>query len=96
MKRGGEPYKGAHPIIGDWTYTHYTGGPALMRYSRAGIAQLSVPFQTHTGTYKINQGTLAIALHDQKQVNSNYRRENDYLVFTEGAAKESKYLKYEY
>lgn len=96
MKRDGEPYKGAHPIVGDWTYVHYTGGPALMRYSRSGIVQLSVPFLTHTGTYRMNQGTLSIALRDQKPVNSKYRREKDYLVLTDGEAKESKYLKYEY
>src|SRR4030066_868155 len=93
MKRDGEPYKDAPPIVGDWTYTHYTGGPALMRYSRAGIVQLSVPIQTHTGTYKINQGTLAIALRDQKPVHSKYRREKDSLVLTDGEATERKYLK---
>lgn len=96
MKRGGEPYRGVHPIVGDWTYTHYTGGPALMRYSRTGIVQLSVPIQTHTGTYKIIQGTLAIALRDQKPVNSKYRREKDSLVLTDGEAMERRYLKYEY
>ena len=96
MKRAGETYPGAHPIVGDWTYTHYTGGLALMRYSREGIAQLSVPFQTITGTYHINQGILAIAWRDQESVNSKFRREKSALVLVEEDGRESRYLQFEY
>jgi len=96
MKRTGKPYKDAHPIVGEWTYKHYTGGPALMRYARAGIVQLSVPFQTITATYRANQGTLTITPSDQKPVRYKYKRERDSLVLTDGEGKESKFLRFEY
>lgn len=96
MKRIGKPYKDAHPIVGEWTYKHYTGGPALMRYSRTGIAQLSVPFQTLKGTYRTNQGTLAITPNDQKPVSYKFKREKDSLVLTDEEGKERKYLRFEY
>jgi hypothetical protein len=96
MKRAGKSYKGAHPIVGDWTYAHYTGGPALMRYSREGIVQLSVPFEVITGTYRTNQGILTIALRDQESTNSRFRREKGALILSDGEFKESRYLHFEY
>lgn len=96
MKRVGKPYKDAHPIIGEWTYKHYTGGPALMRYSRTGIVQLSVPFQTLTGRYRTNQGTLTITPNGQKPVSYKFKREKDSLVLADEEGKESKFLRFEY
>ena len=96
MKRIGKPYKDAHPIVGEWTYKHYTGGPALMRYSRTGIVQLSVPFQTLTGTYRTNRGTLTITPNDKKPVSYKFKRERDSLVLTDEEGKESKFLRFEY
>ena len=96
MMRTGKPYKDAQPIIGEWTYKHYTGGPALMRYSRAGVVQLSVPFQTLTGTYRTNQGTLTITLGDQKTVSYKFKRDRDFLVLADGEGKESKFLRFKY
>lgn len=96
MKRIGKPYKDAHPIVGEWTYKHYTGGPAVMRYSRTGIVQLSVPFQMLTGTYRTNQGTLTITPNDQKPVSYKFKREKDSLILTDEEGKESKFLRFEY
>ena len=96
MKRTGKPYKGSHPIIGEWTYKHYTGGPALMRYSRAGVVQLSVPFQTLRGTYRANQGTLIITQTDQKSSSYKFKREGDSLVLTDSEGKESKFIRFAY
>ena len=96
MKRSGGSNTGVPSIVGDWTYTHYTGGPALMRYSRSGIVQLSVPFQTLTGTYRENQGILSVTLRDQKPMNIKFRREKDFLILTDNEAKENKYLVFEY
>lgn len=39
MKRTGKPYKNSPSIVGEWTYEHYTGGPAIMRYSNTGVVQ---------------------------------------------------------
>jgi hypothetical protein len=96
MKRIGKPYKDAHPIVGEWTYKHYTGGPALMRYSRTGVVQLSVPFQTLTGTYRTNQGTLTITPNGRKPVSYKVKREKDSLVLADEEGKESKFLRFEY
>ena len=96
MKRTGKSYKDAHPIVGEWTYKHYTGGPALMRYSRADVVQLSVPFQTLTGTYRTNQGTLTITMRDQQPASYKFKRERDLLVLSDGEGKESKFLRFEY
>ena len=96
MKRAGKPYKGAHALVGVWTYTHYTGGPALMRYSREGIVQLSVPFRTLAGTYRINQGVLNIELADQKAITSKFKRDNNLLILTEGTTAENKYMEFRY
>jgi hypothetical protein len=96
MKRTSKPFKDTHPIVGEWTYKHYTGGPALMRYSRTGIVQLSVPFQALTGTYRTNQGTLTITPSDQKPVSYKYKRERDSLVLTDGEGNESKFLRFAY
>lgn len=96
MKRTGKPHKNAHPIVGEWTYRHYTGGPALMRYSSAGIVQLSVPFQTLTGTYRTNQGTLSINLHDQQPTRYKLKRERDFLILTDGEGREGKFFRFEY
>lgn len=96
MKRVGKASKGTHPIVGEWTYTHYSGGPAYMRYSRSGIVQLSVPFRTLTGTYRTNQATLTITLRDQQPVNYKFRHEKDFLLLTDGEKKEGKYLMFDY
>lgn len=96
MKRLGKSHNGKHAIVGDWTYTHYTGGLALMRYSREGVAQLSVPFRTLEGTYRITQGILHIELTDQKTITSKYRRDNNLLILTESANAENKYTEFRY
>ena len=42
MTRVGMPHRDAHPIVGDWSFTHSTGATAVQRFSRKGTAQLSV------------------------------------------------------
>ena len=96
MRRAGNPYTGAPSIVGDWTCTHYTGGQALMRYSRSGIVQLSVPFQTHTGTYRIHLDTLSVTLRGQKPISSTIKREKDFLLLTDSEAKKSRYVRFDY
>lgn len=96
MKRTGSPYKGVHPIVGEWTYKHYTGGPALMRYSRTGVVQLSVPFQTLMGTYRTTYDTLIITPRNQPPISYKFKREKDSLVLTDGEGKEGRFLGFEY
>ena len=49
--RIGAPTAGADPVIGQWTYQHYTGVPAFEEYTRAGDFRLRVPIRTLDGTY---------------------------------------------
>jgi hypothetical protein len=65
MKRVGRPVSGATPIVGTWTYQHYTGKQATNRYSSKGVMLLSVPFQNAEGTYKFVDGRLVINLEGQ-------------------------------
>lgn len=49
--RVGPPLKGADPVIGRWTYLHYTGVPAFEEYTSGGDFRLRVPIRTLQGTY---------------------------------------------
>ena len=42
---------GADPIIGTWTYLHYTGVPAFEEYTASGDFRLRVPIRTLQGTW---------------------------------------------
>jgi hypothetical protein len=39
------------PVIGKWTYTHYTGVPAFEEYTAAGDFHLRVPIRTLEGNW---------------------------------------------
>ena len=49
--RVGPPVSGADPVIGRWTYLHYTGVPAYEEYTPGGDFRLRVPIRTLQGTY---------------------------------------------
>jgi len=49
--RVGAPLKGADPVVGRWTYLHYTGVPAFEEYTPGGDFRLRVPIRTLQGTY---------------------------------------------
>lgn len=49
--RVGPPVGGADPVIGRWTYLHYTGVPAYEEYTPGGDFRLRVPIRTLQGTY---------------------------------------------
>jgi hypothetical protein len=42
---------GADPVIGTWTYSHYTGVPAFEEYTPAGDFRLRVPIRTLEGSW---------------------------------------------
>jgi hypothetical protein len=62
LRRTSVPYPDAHPIVGEWTYRHPTGPAAFVRYSRDGVVQLSVPFKTMKGSYRLNGKMLEVEL----------------------------------
>ncbi|HEX9085575.1 MAG TPA: hypothetical protein VF836_12625 [Gemmatimonadaceae bacterium] len=49
--RVGAPVSGADPVVGRWTYLHYTGVPAFEEYTPGGDFHLRVPIRTMQGTY---------------------------------------------
>jgi hypothetical protein len=40
-----------NPLVGNWTYLHYTGVPAYEEYTAAGAYHLRVPIRTLQGNY---------------------------------------------
>lgn len=96
MKRVGQQYPGANPIVGEWAYKHYTGGPAYMRYSRAGVVELSVPFQSFPGKYRISKNVITFELQDKKPINSKFHHENMVLTITDNGGKDSKFTRFDY
>jgi hypothetical protein len=89
MKWAGIPAEIKQPLVGDWTYPHHTGQIALMRYTRGGLAQLSVPFIVENGTYSIQDNQVVITIrnkeprtysftHNNKQLSLNDSKTNEY------------------
>ena len=42
---------GDNPLVGNWTYLHYTGVPAYEEYTSTGAYHLRVPIRTLQGNY---------------------------------------------
>lgn len=42
---------GDNPLVGNWTYLHYTGVPAYEEYTASGAYHLRVPIRTLQGNY---------------------------------------------
>jgi len=96
MTRVDAPHPGAHPIVGDWTYMHQTGVPALQRFGRNGNAQLSVPFQTSRGPYRIDGDMMHIQFEGKPPLTLTIRREGNALITRDPQGKEIKFVKFEY
>lgn len=45
------PGTGDNPLVGHWTYLHYTGVPAYEEYTASGAYHLRVPLRTLQGNY---------------------------------------------
>jgi hypothetical protein len=96
MTRVGAPYGDAHPIIGDWTFTHSTGQPAWTRYARSGITQLTIPFQTIKGTYRVADGMLHIQFDGKPPLALTIKRDGDVLTTTDRNGKDIRFVKFNY
>ncbi|MCU1376709.1 MAG: hypothetical protein JWO68_3995 [Actinomycetia bacterium] len=96
MKRLGVKHKNAHEIVGEWTYLHYTGVPAFMRFSSRGLVQLAVPMQSVTGAYRLDKNVLRIELKGQKPSLSTFRRDKDALILIDSKQAESKFQRFNY
>ena len=88
MKWAGIPADIKQPLIGNWTYPHYTGQTALMRYTRGGLAQLSVPFVVENGTYSIRASQVVIAFRNKETKAYSFVRNKNKLTLEDLKTKE--------
>ncbi len=70
------------PIIGVWTYEHYTGGPAYERYGADGTADLRIALPGETrGSYTVTGTTLTLETGGEEDVRS-FVLDGDLLTLT--------------
>ena len=62
MTRVGATVPSAAPIVGTWSYTHYTGTTAYELYTPGGTMVLMVPMQVQQGTYAKGENALTLQL----------------------------------
>jgi hypothetical protein len=62
MTRVGAPTPNAAPVVGTWSYTHYTGATAFELYTRGGRMVLMVPMQVQQATYSRRADALTLHL----------------------------------
>lgn len=73
---------GMHPIVGLWTYEHYTKLPAYERFGADGIVELRIPMLNRSiGRYTVSHTTLRIEFEGAVTVFS-FGREGDLLRLT--------------
>jgi hypothetical protein len=56
------PQPGGDPLVGRWTYQHYTGAAAFEEYTPTGEFHLRVPIRTLTGNYVVAGNTAVMHL----------------------------------
>ena len=83
-------------LIGEWTYKHYTGEPAFMRYSRTGQAQLVVPMITLEGTYRIEDDRLVINLSGQAAPVTGAVADGQSLSIRDAQGRETMFKRFQY
>jgi hypothetical protein len=92
--RIGTPKPGAPAIVGIWSFQHYTGRPARMEYTSKGLLQLSVPFQSVTGTYRLQGDLLTTEVPKHPPTKRKIQIAGDHLVFAaNGKTPEEKYTR---
>ena len=67
------------PILGDWSYPHYTGPTAYERYTEDGTMLFRLPIKVETGTYQIDGDRLRVKISGKK-AKWTWRLEGDELV----------------
>jgi hypothetical protein len=78
--RVGQPKPGANPIVGVWSFKHYTGVPATWQYTTSGLAQLDVPMQTMKGHYEFRDDELTVDIDGQPSTTRKTVLAHDHLT----------------
>jgi len=93
MTRVGVPDPEHHPIVGVWSFVHYTGAVALMRYGTGGNGQLSVPLESLTGSYLLSGNQIEIVFSGREIYRGNIEVDADTLTFL-GADADQHYVRF--
>jgi hypothetical protein len=96
MTRVGQPLPDADPLVGAWSFMHQTGVPAVQRFSRNGVTQLSVPFKTSKGPYRIADDTLHLAFEGMPAITLTIKRDGNQLTTRDAQGREIRFAKFEY
>ena len=68
----------------------------LQRFSRNGVTQLSVPFKTSKGPYRIADDTLHLAFEGRPAVTFTIKRDGNQLTTRDAQGREIRFAKFEY
>ena len=92
--RVGTAKPGAPPIVGVWSFKHYTGEMATMQYTSSGFAQLSVPMKTLKGHYKLLAQELTMEFDGQPISNRTIQLSGGHLsLLADGSKPEQKFTR---
>ena len=86
----------SRPLVGEWTYKHPTGGPALMRYSGKGMVQLFVPLKTLAGSWKMDGDAMRLELPGGQPPLVAKRVSEDVLSIRDNKGTEATYRRFRY
>jgi hypothetical protein len=92
--RVGTAKPGAPPIVGAWTFKHYTDATATMQYTSSGLGQLSVPIKTLKGRYKLQAQELMMEFDGQPISRRKIQLSGDHLsLLANGSEPEQKFTR---
>jgi hypothetical protein len=81
-RRVGVATWGVHPIVGVWTYEHYTKSTAYERFGADGMVDLRIPMPGRSnGRYTVSDSTLTLE-HEEDVSEYSFAREGDLLTLT--------------
>jgi hypothetical protein len=82
-RRVGRATPGVHPIVGVWTYEHYTNSTAYERFSADGRVDLRIPMPGRSmGRYTVSDSTLTLQ-YPESQRAMPFEIEDQLLTLTE-------------
>ena len=64
LVRSKAPEAGNPPIVGAWSFEHYTGGTAFQIFTADGKAHLRVPFDVERGRFTVSGHTLTLFMKE--------------------------------
>ena len=83
-------------LVGEWNYEHYSGGPALLRYSSQRIGQLVVPMGIIRGRYDLDGRRMKVKLDGQAAVHYDLHVNEDTLSLRDESGKETAFRRFRY